>query len=203
MLPFETILAVSPPSAEVKIGIFRKLRLRPMTLTHAVAMYTFGCDIDHELDKPQALIGAWILAQDEKELYRKLVDGLSNRAIKKISSFIRRCALKADDILTAVNRQIEIGFKTYVPPKRTAEGAQILQSENQGYGWPLEMAEHLCGEYGWSFEDAMNTPVAQVMALVSVGRIRIGGEAGGPDYWQRREIEELKKSNPLFQKTKK
>lgn len=194
MLPFETILAVSPPSAEVKLGLFRTLRLRPMTLTHAVAMEAFGCSLDGNLDDSHSLIAAWILSRDSRELTDVIIDSAKPAAARRMVRFVRAVAKKTRDVRDAVNRHVEISFKTYVQGRRADRGSQLMASGPEGFGWPLEIAEHLCGEYGWSFDQAMNVPVARALALVSVGRIRLGGESGGPDYYQRIEIENLKKS---------
>lgn len=194
MLPFETILAVSPPSVEVKLGRFRTLRLKPITLTHIVALEAFGCSVDYDLEQSQALIAAWFLSQKSEKLIDKIIDIANHKIAKKICKFIHKVYHKTQEIEDAVNKHIELSFKTYVQGKKSSQGTQIMNGGAEGYGWPLEIAEHLCGEYGWSFQKAMNTPVARALALVSVGRIRLGGEAGGPDYYQRLEIEKMKAS---------
>lgn len=198
MLPFETILAVSPPSAEVKIGFFRTLRLKPMTLTHAVALEAFRCSVDGTLDDSHAIIAAWILSRDSHELLNAIIDSANPRVVKSIVRFTRRMSKRTSRVRDAVNRHVEISFKTYVRGKPSDTGTQLMGSGPEGFGWPLEIAEYLCGEYGWTFEEAMTTPVARALALVSVGRIRLGGESGGPDYYQRIEIEKLKKTTAFM-----
>lgn len=202
MLPFETILAVSPPSAEVKIGRFRTLHLKPITLTHIVALEAFGCSIDYNLERSQALIAAWFLSQKGEALIDRIIDIANPKVAKKLGKFIHKVSRKGKEIQDVVNRHIEISFKTYVPGKKSGSGTELMGGAPEGYGWPLEIAEHLCGEYGWTFEKAMCTPIARALALVSVGRIRLGGDAGGPDYYQRLAIDKMKASG-LFKAIKK
>ena len=193
MLPLETILAFSPPSVKVcKLGFFQTLRLWPMTLAHVVALEAYGCDINDELSRSKSLIAAWVLSRPSKTFDLEIFNELKELEKSGLKRFLKKAMPKAEEIEAAVNRHLNLSFKTYVPSKESTKGRTVMSSGSVGYGWPLEIAEHLCGEYGWSFETAIHTPVARALALVSVGRIRLGGEAGGPDYYQRIDIRKLK-----------
>jgi hypothetical protein len=64
-----------------------------------------------------------------------------------------------------------------------------------GLGWPFEVAEFLCAEYGWLFADALALPVATALALMTASHQRNGGKFRGMDWMQRiaaRKIREKK-----------
>ena len=193
MLPPETILAAFPHSANVAIALApckRVLRLEPMTLAHAIALEAWGCDLGKELDDAHALIAAWFLVKPASVLQEVMSD--INTAGEEAQKWIREKNKCVARIATAVNRHIASAFGTFVPP--ASESEQLYENSPRGYGWPLEVAEALCGEYGWKFGDALATPVATALALVSVARQRNGGKAGGPDYYERIQIAEMKKA---------
>lgn len=192
MLPIETVLAVFPPSAVAcKVGLFKTLRLLPTTLAHCVAMDTLGCDLNGPLDEPHSLIAAWVLSKKPEEL-NAIVNGKES-STKEIVKFAKRLEPYVIRVKEVVNKHIISAFVTYVPGKRENNGNSIYSSGNKGFGWPLEIAECLCNAYGWDLDYALSIPMTRSLALLSVCRYRNGGENGGPDYYERQDIENLKR----------
>lgn len=192
MLPVETVLAVFPSSAVVcKVGLFKTLRLLPMTLAHAVALEVFGCDLNSDLDEPHALIAAWVLSQTPGEL-KEIISG-QIRMTRGLVRFVKGLEKHVVKVRDAVNSHIRTAFFTYVPGKKQNDGTQLYSSGQKGFGWPLEVAECLCGAYGWDFDYTMSVPMTRALALLTVYRNRNGGENGGPDYYERIDIANLKK----------
>ena len=74
-----------------------------------------------------------------------------------------------------------------------------MRATPYGLGWPLELAESLCAEYGWRWQEALDTPVVTVWALVAAARQRKGGRHGGIDYIERWYSGEVKagRAKPL------
>lgn len=91
--------------------------------------------------------------------------------------------------MEAVSRSLDIAFRGAVPGKKDGDKQDFLPT---GYGWPLEIAERLMSEYGMTFDEAAAMPLARVYALLAVARVRGGGKAGGPDYWERITVGKLK-----------
>lgn len=184
MLPAETILAVFPRGGVViRTGLFSRLKLHAATLAHAVALEAYNCASDMYLTDANCIKAAWILSHSADEV-RELVEG-GGRPISR--SWMRAATRHLDKVRAAVVSLLSNAYITYVPPKREDGAVQEINSmgvSGHGYGWPLEIAEALCAEYGWSFETAIRTTVGQALALVSVKRGR-HGEAGGPDYYDR------------------
>ena len=174
------MLALFPGGTEVcRTGRFAALRLQPFTLAHAAALEAWGCDLGANLDDSHALIAAWLLSKRPPEVASAMRD--MERSAKEAGRWVRGKAKCVARISKAVNGHIVAAFKD----------SGCAYSAPRGYGWPLEIVEALCGEYGWSVADAMATPVATALALVSVARQRHGGENGGPDYYERIMIREI------------
>lgn len=91
--------------------------------------------------------------------------------------------------LEAVSRTLDIAFRNAVPGHVDGERTVFHQT---GYGWPLEMAERLMHEYGMRFDEAAALPLVRAYSLLACARIRGGGKAGGPDYFERTTVEGLK-----------
>lgn len=200
MLPFETRLALFPRrSLDVRIGLFRRLRLRPITLERAAVMEMFNCGmLDGEVGKSQALVAAWILSADDKDV-RLIVEGKRGGAKR----FIRSLSRKVDVVHRAVNILVGEAIIPFIPPKKDENGAvEVDDGIPKGNGWPLEIAEALCANYGWSFEYAMKIEVQTALALVAVCRQRCGGAAGGPDYFDRIRQDRWEKDGTITPKRK-
>ena len=191
MLPFETILAIFPHTrATLRIGRFRKAVLKPLTLAHCSALEVLGCDLDYQIDDSHALIAAWVLSLNPKEI--KVISSSGNIHTKSMMRFARKLRDSLSTIKDVVNRHISSSFVTYVPGKSVSSGTTVYSQSKRGFGWPLEIAECLCGAYGWKFDEVMGMPIVRVLALLSIYRNRNGGENGGPDYYERIEIAKLK-----------
>ena len=93
--------------------------------------------------------------------------------------------------MLAVRRALDIAFRNAVPGHSEGKTVNFTQ---RGYGWPLEIAEWLMHEYGMGFGEAASMPLVRVYSLLAVARIRNGGKAGGPDYWDRATIAAMKES---------
>jgi len=97
-------------------------------------------------------------------------------------AFLRGVKCGLTELSSAVEEVISQAFSTRIVPRQ--EGG-VVSFTPSGHGWPLELAESLCAEYGWGFEEALATPLCRAFALQAVARIRNGGRHGGPDYVER------------------
>lgn len=189
MLPRETKLALFSRGRVVcRLGWFARLRLGPVTLAHAAAMESLGCGfLDGWMEDKFALIAAWVLSLPPSGVARA-----ANGDMRGASRFVRRLQGRVAQVSAAVNLLVEESLLPFVPPKQEANEHLFDDGLPKGYGWPLEVAEALCSRYGWSFDEAMATPVPRALALMAVGRSNCGGEQGGPDYYDRIRIERWK-----------
>lgn len=190
MLPEEAVLALFPrPPVRLRIGPWRTVALRPATLADAAAMEAAGCsllDLD-EMTDAQAIIAAWVLSLPRGELER-----VARGDLRGLKAFSRRAARRLGRVVSIVKTLAREALLPFVPPKDEGGGFACADGLPDGYGWPLEVAEALCAHYGWPTERAMATPVQTAVALLSVGRARGGGAAGGPDYFGRIRLARLR-----------
>ena len=190
MLPFETRLALFPRRAlVVRFGLFRRIRLHPVTIGRAAAMELFGCGLlNGRLNASQALLAAWILSVDEDR-----VADIANGDMVGGASFVKSLGGSVAKVTHAVNVLVGEAMLPFIPPK-AEEGVVELIDDGlpKGNGWPLEIAEAICAHYGWNFDEVMNIEVQRALALIAVGRQRNGGGSGGPDYYDRIRIERWK-----------
>lgn len=190
MLPFETRLALFPRRAlVVRLGLFRRIRLHPVTIGRAAAMELFGCGLlNGKLDPAQSLLAAWILSVREDR-----VKGVANGDVKGGAAFVKSLGGHVAKVAHAVNVLVGEAMLPFIPPK-AEEGVVELIDDGlpKGNGWPLEVAEAICAHYGWNFDEVMNIEVQRALALIAVGRQRNGGGSGGPDYYDRIRLERWK-----------
>ena len=182
MLPFETKLALFPRRAlVVRLGMFRSIRLHPVTLGRAAVMEMFDCGLlNGRLNASQALLAAWILSVDEDR-----IADIANGNMVGGASFVRRLGGSVAKVAHAVNVLVGEAMLPFIPPKKEDGVIEVDDGLPKGNGWPLEIAEALCAHYGWSFDYAMKIEVQRALALIAVSRQRNGGGSGGPDYYDR------------------
>lgn len=161
-VPPENWLAAFPP--DVKAG---NIVLRPLTLAGAIRLGAVGLDCGKAVPREKLFEAAFVLSE-EKDYHR----------------FLRRakCGLKA--LSTAVETIMNGAFETMLAP-RAEQQVPTQHLTPHGLGWPLEFAEFLCAEYGWSWQESLATPVVTVYALMAAARQRTGGKHGGFDYIER------------------
>lgn len=168
--PIENVLAACPPSA--KVG---KVTLGPLTVGGWFSLGALGVDPKRTVPPEQAALAAWVLSGH-------VADAPQVGSARAFRAFAHGLNRLSDDLAKAVNSILDQAFKTYVPP--LVENP-VVQGTPSGLGWPLEIAEFLCAEYGWTWECALATPVARAFALIAAARQRNGGRHGGPDYIER------------------
>ena len=172
VLPPETLNCFDIPP--VKAGW---VKLRPLTLGDVAILARAGIDILEPLVSGEAEV-----------VFSLLADGRDPARPFRKPTFMRlRCT--AQQRRAAVARALDIAFRNAVPGHVEGKRKVFLQT---GYGWPLEMAERLMHEYGITFDEAAAMPMVRVYSLLACARIRGGGKAGGPDYWERESLAELK-----------
>ena len=167
-LPVEDFIAAFPPSA--KAG---NVVLKPLTLGGAIRLSREGIDCGKVVSRELAFKAAFILSGAED--FRR---------------FLRRAKCGMQELCNAVEGILNDAFETYVKPAADKGAPKCLTPH--GLGWALELAEFLCGEYGWRWQDALDTPVATAWALVACSRQRHGAPRGGFDYIERRYQQDLK-----------
>lgn len=184
-VPVENYFAAFPASyraGNVTVG--------PMTLGQAIMLGAFDVPLAADVPIPadKLTIAAMLLTAEWRA-----VDHLPGE--KDFKRFAKRLKADCKELREAVEAARAFSFSTYVKPPPPPKGARINKGPH-GYGWPLEVAEFLCGEYGWSWREALATPVVTAFALVAASRQRHGDEPGGFDYMERiksREVHERKR----------
>lgn len=180
VLPPETLNCFDIPP--VRAGW---VRLRPLTLGDVAILARAGIDVLAPLGPGEVEAVFALLARD---LTQRRRDAEYAEAVFRRPRFMRlRCT--ARQRVAAVARSLDIAFRNAVPGH--VEG-KLEVFEQTGYGWPLEMAERLMHEYGLTFDEAAAMPMVRIYSLLACARIRGGGKAGGPDYWERETVKGLK-----------
>lgn len=167
-VPRENVIAAFPPS--VKAG---NVVLRPLTLGGAIRLAERGISTNVRVPKDRLFDAAFVLS-GEADLKR----------------FLRRAKCGLQELSNAVENVLNTAYETFVKPSSTGGG--VGHATPHGLGWPLEFAEWLCAEYGWSWKDALDTPVATVYALAAACRQRNGGRHAGLDYIERKYRADIK-----------
>ena len=167
-LPRENVIAAFPPS--VKAG---NVVLRPLTLGGAIRLAERGISTGARVPKDKLFVAAFVLSGEAD-----------------LKKFLRRAKCGLQQLSNAVETVLNTAYETYVAPK--PDGAQNNELTPSGIGWALELSEWLCAEYGWSWRDALETPVATAYALVAAARARHGGKHGAPDYIERQFLADVK-----------
>ena len=108
-----------------------------------------------------------------------------------LKRFLRRAKCGLQELSNAVETVLNTAYETYVAPK-PENGKQTNELTPSGLGWALELSEWLCAEYGWSWQTALETPVATAYALIAAARARHGGKHGAPDYIERQFLADVK-----------
>jgi len=165
--PPETALALTPPVRRAG-GV----ALRPLTLRGAAEIDRRGIDLARNV--PAALVPsvAQVLAG----------------AAEGDEAFIRRASAETG-LCRAVEAVLNDAFATYLKPP---PDKNRVPGPPTGFGWPLEVSEFLCGEYGWPLAAALDCPVATAFAFMAAHRQRHGLRHGEPDYVEKIAIAEWK-----------
>jgi len=167
-LPVENYIAAFPPS--FKAG---NVVLRPLTLAGAIKLSQEGVDCGKAVPRGLVIQAAFILSGETN--YKR---------------FLRRMKCGLQELCNAVERVLNSAFTTFVKPAVDKNAPQEVTPH--GVGWALELVEFLCGEYGWSFRDALETPVVTAWALVTASRQRHCAPKGDFDYIERQYEADLK-----------
>lgn len=190
-LPIENYLAAFPPVRTVRMGWLRRpVVLGPLTLGKCVLIDALGVDPCRTVAEKDAALVAFVLSGEVGVLsWSSRNDGsiqFSN-SNSKLQLFSRRVKRHLKDLCKAVNETMNDAFATYVKPQPPKGPAKTTPS---GIGWWLSYAEALCGDYGWSWEYVLGTPLATVFALAVAQRERYGIDNGDSDYIERAYIKE-------------
>ena len=184
-IPVENVLAAYPPTRRVGA-----LALGPLTLGGALALAALGLDFSRAKCATAKLpLAAAVLAgllSPEEALHGD---------VRVASRAIRRVVRLADDDLSALEKAVETvfndAFATRIKPAVPKDAP--VSFTPHGLGWPLRLAEQLCADYGWSFDAALDTPLARAWALDACARERHGGKHGDFDYIERVEADKIRR----------
>ena len=168
-IPHENHLAAFPPSSTAG-----NVTLKPLTLAGAIRLGERGVSLVRRVPRGQVVEAAFVLSGEPD-----------------IAKFCGRARFGLSELSRAVEAVLNDAFATYVKPAKPPAGARRSLTP-QGVGWPLELAEWLCAEYGWSWREALDTPVATVYALMAASRQRRGVRKGGMDYLERQYVADAK-----------
>lgn len=185
-IPIENVLAAYPPT-RCAAG----LKLKPLTLGGALALAALGIDFEKSRVEPVKLpIAAAVLAgllTPDDALHG---DGQTVAlALRRVERCVKERLSVLEDCVEAV---LNDAFATRIKP--AAPDKPHISFTPHGLGWPLKLAEQLCAEYHWSFEAALETPLARAWALEACARERHGGKHGDFDYIERPEAEKKRRS---------
>lgn len=177
-IPRENWIAAFPPVERAG-----NVTLGALTLGGAIRLAAEGIDCQRAISREDLFKTAFVLAGevDYKRFLRRA-----------------RCGLKelSKAVATILNTAFETRVKAAKIPKAKGHVGHLTP---HGIGWTLEYAEWLCAEYGWSWDEALATPLATVFALEVACRQRNGGRHAGFDYVERQYRRDLKagKAQPI------
>lgn len=167
--PPENTLAAFPPARTAG-----NVTLLPLTLGGAIRLAREGVDAGARVPREKVFAAAFVLSGEEDE-----------------RRFLRRARCGLKELASAIEATLNDAFETWVKPPSPPRGATRHLTPH-GLGWPLEIAEFLCGEYSWTWRDALDTPVATAYALMAANRQRHGGRHAGLDYAERQYRKDIK-----------
>lgn len=157
------------------------IALRPLTLGDVAVLARAGIDVLAPMG-PGDAEAVFALLSQPAALPRGRAPFRLTLAARLFSSHRQR--------MEAVARALDVAFRNAVPGKTTdGERTDYLPT---GYGWPLEAAERLMHEYGMGFDEAAAMPLVRVYSLFACARVRGGGKANGPDYFERWSVTTIK-----------
>lgn len=178
MLPIETLNALFVAGEGVG-----NVTLRPATLAHLAAMEAFGVDVSKGIAFEKTHLVAWILTLDFEGCSRAILDDFFARS--EMARWMEGARCSAAVLYPLVVRVLQRAFSAYVAGADDGKDGATTYSAPRGFGYPLEIAEFLCHEYGWTIEEAMNAPLARVYGMMNCARQRSGGKNGDFDYYER------------------
>lgn len=197
-LPIENYLAFFPATITVGMGWLRRpVRLGPLTIGRAVLLDALGVDPQRHIAEKDAALVAFVLSGEvevgsrTKDCVNSTVRLSPSTSTKRFNRFSRRVKHHLKPLAEAVNKICTDAFTTYVKPPRREK--KVVSNTKTGAGWTLDFAEALCADYGWSWETAMNMPLATVFALSAAALDRYGLRPNGFDYEQRKAAKERKR----------
>lgn len=167
-IPRENWIAAFPSS--VTAG---NVTLRALTLGGAIRLARIGVETNRRVPREKLFEAAFILS-GESDLKR----------------FLKRAKCGLQELSNAVETVLNEAYETWVKP--AAAPKKVRNLTPHGIGWPLEYLEFLCAEYGWSFQEALATPVATAYAFEVACRQRHGGRHAGLDYIERQYQKDIK-----------
>ena len=181
-LPIENCLAAFPPVRTVRMGWLRRpVVLGPLTLGKCVLIDALGVDPCRAVAEKDAALVAYVLTRTDFHVRPFDENDASFKA------FSRRVKRRLKELCKTVNATMDDAFTTYVKPQPQNGPAKATPS---GVGWWLSHAEALCGDYGWTWQQVLDMPLATVFALEVSQRERYGIDNGDSDYIERAYIKE-------------
>ena len=168
-IPHENFIAAFPPSRTAG-----NVTLKPLTLAGAIRLGERGVSLVRTVPRGQVVEAAWVLSGEPD-----------------LAKFCSRAKCGLAELSRAVEATLNDAFATFVKPAKAPPGKRRCVTPH-GLGWPLELAEWLCAEYGWRWGEALDTPVATVHALAAASRQRRGERRGGMDYIERQYVADAK-----------
>ena len=199
-LPIENYIAFFPATITVGMGWLRRpVRLFPLTIGRAVLLDALGVDTQRHIAEKDAALVAFVLSGEVVVGSRSRTMEFENSTVglglptttKRFSRFSKRVKRHLKPLAEAVNKICTDAFTPYVKPPRREN--KVMSNTKTGAGWTLDFAEALCADYGWSWETAINMPLATVFALAAASLDRYGLRPNGFDYEQRKAAKERKR----------
>lgn len=161
MSPIETwALAIFCRADAVVFG----QRLRPLSLAHLLALRALECRAAYGADEPHEMAVAAVVCSKTYEQIKRDIFADTKRAKKQIEIMARRCNLKnLDSVRETLDRYFENGTlcpEHWEPVEKKAKGVRAP--------WELHVARVLCGQYGYTLEEAMDCPAPLGRSLYDV-----------------------------------
>jgi hypothetical protein len=177
--PPEMFRAFFPSSHAVKGAL-----LHAPTLAHIVMMSKLQCLID--MDEHNAIIAAYVLSFPSTELGLDIVDA------DRFALWMSKHGCAPDELKAAVSDLISTSLRAAVFDESKSKKQSDAATIPTGYGWPLEVAEKICFEYGWNIDTVKHMPICVLFGLIACGAKRNGKE-NGPSYYERMALPEVLK----------
>ena len=150
------------------------ITLHTPTLSHVVVLNRLGCF--GRIDADKAIISAFVLSHKSEDLNRVAGD----IDMRDMERWLTEFMPDGESLAPVIEDMLGLAFRAGVFESKNSS-ANIMPS---GYGWPLEVAERVCAEYGWKFDYVKHVPISTLFALLACIGKRNKSEKG-PDYYAR------------------
>lgn len=178
-------------------------RLRPLTLGALALLHHLKSPLVHEgsPSELETLVAGYVLAAP----FAEVVEHLSTGRLGDIAlTWAQQHSVSCDALHPLIRETIAAGFapaaKTRFP--NADEPTQLVENPfGNGLGLVLTLLERTCDTYKWPISTVLETPMAQLLVLLTAHNVSSGAEWQQPSYMEAAqvpfdELEQLLESMP-------